>query len=229
MTILTEHMSSASCEPEQREGADAPSQAEPQQTPGAALSAIHRGAQRSGDQSKNAASSKLKHWQTLAALLLGYAQTLVRLEKTSDARAWQVAGELEISTRSSLALCMKDIHALHHGDPPSTEEECDAFERLHAIASGLLALSYFIRKIKRGLAGRGVAGCITESAVARPLSYEVSCCPSPVYDIPELDPGWIAYGSPHAERRRRMMTGSTRAISFDVSQDERYFGQRCSR
>ena len=188
MTILTEHMSSASCEPEQSEGADAPSQAEPQAKPG-----------------EGTASSKLKHWQALTALLIGYAQTLIRLEQTSDARAWEVAEALEISTRSSLALCMKDIHALHQGDPPSTEEETDAFERIHAIASGLLALTYFIRKIKRQLAGRGVARRITDGVVARPRSNEVSCYPSPVYDIPELDPGWAARGSPHPERSRRMM------------------------
>ena len=92
MTILTEHMSSARCEPEQSEGADAPSQAEPQAKPG-----------------EGTASSKLKHWQTLAGLLIGYAQTLVRLERTNDARAWEVAEALEISTRSSLALCMTAI------------------------------------------------------------------------------------------------------------------------
>ena len=144
--------------------------------------------------------STLSKWHKLAQLLIGYAQTLIRLEKTNDARAWQVAEALEISTRSSLALCMKDIHALHDGNPPSTEEEADAFERLHAIASGLLALTYFIRKIKRRLVGRGVAGRITESVVARPLSNEVSCYPSPVYEIPELDPGWRT----HLERSRRM-------------------------
>ena len=180
-------MSSASSEPEQSEGADAPSQAEPQAKPG-----------------EGTASSKLKHWQALAALLIGYAQTLLRLEKTNDARAWEVAEALEISTRSSLALCMKDIHALHDGGPPSTEEEQDAFEHIHAIASGLLALSYYVRKIKRRLAGRGVAGRINENAVARPLEGEMYQYPSPVYEIPELDPGWNAPRSTHPERRRRM-------------------------
>ena len=142
----------------------------------------------------------LNKWSPTAALLIGYAKTLVRLEKTNDARAWQVEEELEVSTRSSLALCMKDIHALHDDDPPSTEKERDAFERLHAIASGLLALSYFIQKIKHRLAGRSVAGRISESSVARPLESDMYCYPSPVYEIPELDPGWCT----HPERSRRM-------------------------
>ena len=178
----------------------------------------------------------LNKWSPSAALLIGYAQTLIRLERVNDARAWQMAEALEISTRSSLALCIKDIHALHAGDPPSTEEETDAFERLHAIASGLLALTYFIRKIKRRLAGRGVAGRITESAVARPLGSDVSCYPSPVYEIPELDPGWPKHGSPHPERRPRMMVNaldpSTLILSPPLTrdaQDERYIGRRCSR
>ena len=248
MTILTEHMSSASCEPEQREGADAPSQAEPSARSIAERSEAGINQKAPGE---GIASSKLKNWQTLVGLLIGYAQTLVRLERVNDARAWQVAGELEISARSSLALCMQDIHALHAGDPPSTEEEQDAFERLHAIASGLLALSYFIREIKRRLAGRGVAGRINESAVARPFESEVSCYPSPVYEIPVLDPGWLRRGSvhpehpaskigerrksnygfrsrpsfhssrTHPERSRRMMAWSARALSFDVAQDER--------
>ena len=144
--------------------------------------------------------SALNKWSPTAALLLSYAQTLIRLERVNDARAWVVAEALEISTRSSLALCMKDIHALHDGDPPSTEEEQDAFERLHAIASGLLALSYYVRKIKRRLAGRGVARRITESVVARPTIAETMSYASPLYEIPELDPGWRT----HPERSRRM-------------------------
>ena len=132
----------------------------------------------------------LKRWRAISAILIGYAHTLVRLEKTNGPGAWEMATQLDISARAALALCLQEIQAYTASDPPETEDSHNALVHLHSIACAMLSLSYFARRIQRNLAGRRSAGFHMFGASAAFTPREIRrAYPAPAREIPILDPG----------------------------------------
>jgi len=132
----------------------------------------------------------VKKWRAVAKTLIGFGRALVRLEKTSAPKAWELADEVEISARAALAEMTASIHHIKTNDPPTNRAEEFALKQLTMIACSMLVLALLAQKIKRDLAGRRAAGFQVSSMLTKhPFGVMVSMRAPPVFAIPILDPG----------------------------------------
>ena len=131
----------------------------------------------------------VKRWRAIAKILIGFGRALVRLEKTSAPKVWELADQVEVSARAALAEMTATIHHIKTNDPPRNGVEEFALKRLTLIAGSMLMLALLAQKIKRDLAERSAAGYRDEISYSDLRSPNSSSVFSPIFEIPILDPG----------------------------------------